>query len=384
MAAFRKLLFWMHLAGGVVAGLVILLMSVTGVLLTYEKQIVAYYDQSAAGTPAFPGRLGIETIVQRVQEGSNAVPTSVTISANPTAPLTVSMGREAVLVDPSIGRVAAPQASEVRQFFRTVTEWHRWLGATVQGRDNARAVTGAANLIFLFLVVSGLYLWCPRRWAWTNLRAVLWFRGGLAGKARDFNWHNVAGFWACVPLFIIVLSGVVMSYPWANNLVYTANGVKPPTQGKGKAGPPRSERARTLSTANLDVLLVKAQRQNPEWKRITVQLPATDESPVTFAIDAGTGGQPQKRSTLTLARSGEVMKYETFADQDAGRRARSWMRFAHTGEYYGIAGQTIAGIASAGGAVLVWTGLALAFRRLRAYLSRQRFQVPEPTTRIAA
>jgi hypothetical protein len=35
----------------------------------------------------------------------------------------------------------------------------------------------------------------------------------------------------------------------------------------------------------------------------------------------------------------------------------------HTGEVLGLAGQTIAGIASFGGAVLVWTGLSLAWRR---------------------
>ena len=47
------------------------------------------------------------------------------------------------------------------------------------------------------------------------------------------------------------------------------------------------------------------------------------------------------------------------------------MRFAHTGEVLGIPGQTIAGAVSAGGAVLVWTGLALAWRRLRAWLKRR-------------
>ena len=42
MAAFRKVLFWMHLICGVVAGAVVLIMSVTGVLLTYEKQMNAW------------------------------------------------------------------------------------------------------------------------------------------------------------------------------------------------------------------------------------------------------------------------------------------------------------------------------------------------------
>jgi uncharacterized iron-regulated membrane protein len=48
------------------------------------------------------------------------------------------------------------------------------------------------------------------------------------------------------------------------------------------------------------------------------------------------------------------------------------LRFIHTGEVAGIPGQTIAGIASAGAAVLVYTGLALSWRRFRAWLARRR------------
>jgi|GEM_PF-2469048 len=42
----RKGLFWLHLIAGVAAGVVILVMSVTGVLLTYERQILAWEDHA--------------------------------------------------------------------------------------------------------------------------------------------------------------------------------------------------------------------------------------------------------------------------------------------------------------------------------------------------
>ena len=53
-------------------------------------------------------------------------------------------------------------------------------------------------------------------------------------------------------------------------------------------------------------------------------------------------------------------------------------RFVHTGEYYGLTGQTIAGLVSAGGAVLVYTGVALALRRFGAWRRRR------TTTRLRA
>ena len=81
------------------------------------------------------------------------------------------------------------------------------------------------------------------------------------------------------------------------------------------------------------------------------------------------GGQPHLRSTLTLNRqTAEVVRWETFSGNSLGQRMRLWLRFVHTGEAGGFAGQTIAGIASLGACVLVWTGLALAWRRFRAWL----------------
>ena len=53
-----------------------------------------------------------------------------------------------------------------------MTDWHRWLGATGEGRATGRMITGACNLAFLFLVVSGFYLWFPRTWTWRQFRAV--------------------------------------------------------------------------------------------------------------------------------------------------------------------------------------------------------------------
>ena len=57
-----------------------------------------------------------------------------------------------------------------------------------------------------------------------------------------------------------------------------------------------------------------------------------------------------------------------------GRRLRMVLRFAHTGEVVGIVGQTIAGVVSAGASVLVYTGLALSWRRFRSWQVRRRSQ----------
>jgi uncharacterized iron-regulated membrane protein len=105
---------------------------------------------------------------------------------------------------------------------------------------------------------------------------------------------------------------------------------------------------------------------------------------LTFSVDRGGGGQPHLRSTLTVERAtARVIATEGFSDQTRGRRLRTVFRFAHTGEILGVPGQTIAGLATAGSVVLVWTGLALALRRFKRWASR-RAQPRESPSGVAA
>lgn len=403
MKLFRKVIFWSHLAAGAFAGLVVLVMSVTGVLLTYERQLTAWADaRGVEVAPPAPGaaRLPVEALVASARARKDgATPTTFTVRADPNAPAVVGFGREGVvLVNPYTGETLGEGARGVRAFFHVVTDWHRWLGAHGESRAVARAVTGACNFAFLFLVVSGFYLWFPRNWTRRQFRNVSWFRRGLAGRARDFNWHNVIGLWTALPLFVVVLSAVPISYTWAGNLVYRIAGDEPPAPRGGPPGQPPGApvqppgggpaRAAELSLDGLDPLLARAAAQVAGWRSVSLQLPTKSDAPVAFTIDAGDGGQPQLRSQLTLDRAtGEVVRWEPFQSQTAGRRLRSYLRFAHTGEVFGLAGQTVAGLASLGGAFLVYTGLALAWRRFRAWSARRTERTdpqPLPDTRTLA
>jgi len=135
--------------------------------------------------PPGPGasRLGVEALAARVHDARQAWPTTITLRADPEAPAAFGFGREATLfVDPYDGDVLGAGSKRARSFFRAVTDWHRWLGVGGERRAAARAVTGAANLGFLFIVLSGLYLWWPARLTPRHLRVVTLFAGGARGR----------------------------------------------------------------------------------------------------------------------------------------------------------------------------------------------------------
>jgi uncharacterized iron-regulated membrane protein len=409
MKQFRKALFWCHLTVGVIAGLVILMMSVTGVLLTYERQIAYWADtRNYHAAPPSPEatRLSVDTLLARARETypDHAI-TTVTVRSGATEPVAIGLagnpgagpgGGRTVFINPYTGVVWGEGSKRVRDFFRAVTDMHRWLGANGASRNTARAITGACNLGFLFIVSSGIYLWWPRKRNWQQFKSILWFKRGLPGRARDFNWHNVIGVWSFAPLFIIVLSAVVISYQWAGNLVYRVVGENPPvrspqpgqtpgTAGQQRGGTERREAAPPLD--NLDGLWSRAAQQVSDWRSVSLRMPTAPDAPLTFTIDQGDGGQPHKRAQLTLDRkTGEVLRWEPFSSYTMGRKLRSFLRFAHTGEVAGVVGQTVAGLVSLGGSFLVWTGISLALRRFRAWVGRRSgadVQAPAPAPETA-
>ena len=374
----RKGIFWLHLICGIAAGVVILIMSVTGVILTYERQILAWEDRAYFAEPApEQSKLAIETLVESARS-EDFTPESVVVSSDPRAPVVLRQGRsQSVYLNPYTGQEYATHSPALDNFFSAVTGWHRWFNVSGEGRANARAITGAANLMFLFLIISGIYLWLPAVYRWSTMRLRLWFHpNARSGQARDFNWHHVFGFWTAIPLAVIVATATVFNYSWANNLVYRLAGEEPPQRGQSAPVEQDVEALIVPSQAErmaLDALLLRAQEQSADWQTISLNLPGTEAAQVDFSIDEGNGGQPQRRHTLQVnAYTGATIAWVPFNSQSAGRQARSWVRFLHTGEALGFFGQTIAGLVSFLSVLMVWTGFALALRRFSRWVQRLR------------
>lgn len=373
----RRVVFWSHLTVAVLSGVVVLMMSATGVLLTYERQIVAFAERQAFTVAARDGpRLDADQLADHAAAalGEGA---ALVFEYGRNTPVRATAGRrDQAFLDPYTGEVLGSGVAGVEAFFGFVTGLHRWLALDGASRGTARAITGATNLMFLFILVSGAFLWWPRRWRWSLLRTQLLFRRGLpTAKARDYNWHHVFGVWALAPLLLIVVSGVVISYPWASDLVFRAYGEEPargrPSAGGGERGAPQG--AAPADPVPLDRALAAVKAFDPNWRTITLHPPRPEAPMVIATVDTGNGAQAALRRTVTISRAdASVVAVQGNEAVSPGRRARTWMRFIHTGEVYGIVGQTVAGLASLAAVFLVYTGLALAFRRLVLPLFRRR------------
>lgn len=376
MKKFRSVIFWLHLISGALAGIIIFIMSVTGALLSFERQVIEWGERDARLVAVRPGevRLTPQKVTDSFKEQRpDAKPSAMTITDQPDVAWLFNLGREGqVYVDPYTGAITGEGNKSVRGAMTELRNWHRYVALSGDQRPIGKAITGASNLLFLFLAISGIYIWFPRNLVWKAIKPVLWFKPGLSGKARNFNWHNTIGFWTSLLLIVFTLTATVISYQWATNLLYTLTGTEVPAAPVTSSNnpPPQTEKPFEFPT-NIDSVWQNAEAQVPNAKSVSLRLPIENGSAV-FTIDEGIYWNIFGRSTLTIdAATAEVKKWDPYGERNAAVQIRSWFRFTHTGETGGIVGQVLGFIACVGGAFLVWTGFSLALRRLQNWWKRR-------------
>ena len=101
-------------------------------------------------------------------------------------------------------------------------------------------------------------------------------------------------------LIILTLTGVIISYQWAGNLVYTLTGNEVPQQQQQR--PPNASNGQEEQPfalpENLNDILTKAENHTA-WKTISLRFPITKDSAI-FTIDEGIYLNRFGRSTLTI------------------------------------------------------------------------------------
>ncbi|HTA77050.1 MAG TPA: PepSY-associated TM helix domain-containing protein [bacterium] len=373
----RPFFFWFHLSVGLTTGLVIYFLAFTGFLLSFEPQIISLAERSLkrVSVPAPDAKsLSLDELNMKVHalEPDQQV-TGLTINKNPNASVLVNVGRDEVLyINPYTGELLG-QGTQLRLFFNTVTELHRWFGFQGPDREAVKTVKGIFTILFGISLISGFYLWWPRQWTVSVFKVIGIPTLRFKGKQREFNWHNAIGFWSAPWLFLIVLTGIIMIYPWANDLLYRATGNEPPARSamappspdaKGSRGDKKIARKTHSRSANFSAYFAAAEKRSPAWLSMNLRLPQGNRPNVMVVIEEPSSPNAYGRSLLTLdANTAEVIKWEPYEGYNLGRKLRIWVRALHTGEAGGVFGQIIAALAVLGAMVSVFTGFNLSFRR---------------------
>ena len=360
----RNIIFWTHLSIGLVSGAIVFVLCLTGAILAFELQIVAFAEHDARARPAQAGAelLPPAELVAKVTPAADERIVSLEWSADQDMPVRALTDKRTVtLLNGYTGEVLGSGATGLRGFMRWITELHVNLVLQISGHW----VVALANVGFVFLIVSGLWLWWPRQWRWKAFRAAMTPRLTLSGKARDWNWHTTLGFWFLLPLLIIATSGLVLSFgavdKWwkafaSTNLLSPALPVTPLVN---------AATAPTAPTTWPQWMAMIAQR-NPGWRSLVLSGTGAPNKDGLMTCTVNFGTPRQRASTVTMkldTRSGQISEERRWANDDGTNRARAIARLGHTGEILGTGGQALGLLACLAGCVLVYTGFALSWRR---------------------
>jgi uncharacterized iron-regulated membrane protein len=364
----RRALFWCHFVVGLAIGLIVTFLAITGSIMSFQDRVITFAEgrvqvQPAREAPCISVEPGLEAV--RAQTAQTAATVQVFADGARPSLMTLPQG-ETFLVDACGGHVLSP-GSRWRKFFEDDENLHRWLALSRGKHETLRACKNAAVVAFLFLVLSGLVLWLPRRWRAANLRAALMLRRGLKGKAWLWALHQVSGFWMASQLVILIVTGLMMAYPWTMQAALRLVRSDEPIVAKS-----HDVRLPVGSFAGIDALLQRAAVKDPHWKSISFALPEEKEKNVAFTIDEGAGNRPSERGTLLLARrDGREVRWAPFLIQSRAQRWRSEVKYLHTGEIFGLVGQIVVLLAVMAALVQVATGFGMAWKRWRGRQDRQ-------------
>lgn len=368
----RRILFWLHLFTGITVGSVVAFLAITGSILAFRSQIIRWSEHKfvSAVAPAQGCVTPSQILTNTASLGYGAPSSWMSYADHRPTEVAFPHGR-LLLVDACSGAVLDANAGQLRGFFDQVHDLHRYVAFVGTKNEGLRSIKNACVLAFLFLLVSGLVLWLPRQWTWKHARVGLVPKWKGLGRTSEWSLHTVVGFWLFLPLVTIVLTGLIMAYAWANGLLYRVAGeTLPPARAEREA---RADVLPVERYKDLDRLIAKAAAQDPAWSSLMFRMPPARGKEIAFTLDEGNGGDPRTKSQLSLTRkTAEVSKWTRYQDNTRARRWRLLAHFVHTGELFGIAGQTVSLLTALGTVLLVLTGFSLSIRRWFAWRGRQK------------
>lgn len=208
-----------HLWLGLISGIFVCFLGITGCILAFEREIENISQpyrftsvQKAALLP--PSQL--KQIADRLLPGKHAH--SVGYQVGKSAQVVYYAAEPEyywiVFLNPYTGEVLKVKNMD-DDFFRVVIMGHYylWLPPNI-----GQPVLASATLMFLFLLISGLFLWWPKNAAARKKRFSIKFNAKW--KRVNYDLHNVLGFYMTWILIFIAISGLVMGFQWFAGSVY--------------------------------------------------------------------------------------------------------------------------------------------------------------------
>lgn len=361
----KKVIGQIHLWLGLASGLVVFILGVTGCLYAFidEVKSVVYQDRLYVEQPVDVTPKPLDELLSTAQQtlGVDHPVTGIEIAgeadhsyafrayeADDTDVLTyfdeVTFHRK-VYIDPYTGQVLKNENTKL-EFFTLVLQlhWSLWLVDRI-----GQNIVGAATLIFVVMLITGLVLWWPKNKAAVKQR--FWFRwkDTTRWKRKNYDLHNIPGFYALLLSLVIAVTGLMWAYDWVDQgVAWLAHGGQHPKE----IVPPIATNQPTADQP-LEKILQHARQQEPNAERHFIALPDGARQPVRVYSEQASVGHSQRYYDRG---SGVLLQTQTWEALPTGQKITASQYNVHVGAILGLPGKILAFLASLIAASLPVTG----------------------------
>ena len=396
----RKIFRNIHLWLSIPFGILITLICFSGAALVFEKEVMElchrdlYFVKKVEAAP-----LPMEQLMTKVAATlpDSVSVTGVNVSSDPERAYQVTLSkprRASMYVDQYTGEVTGKY--ERAPFFNFMFRMHRWLLDSMKqdgGIFWGKMIVGTSTLMFVFVLISGVFVWWPRtRKALKNSLKIVANNGW---RRFWYDLHVAGGMYTLVFLLAMALTGLTWSFQWYRIGFYKTFGVEvQPSMGHGNAaanatakdgkpdGKPEGREGRGERSGNRGERPAGeggrsegrgAHRRSPyaHWEQVYEQLAQANPGYKQISVSDGSasvafnrfGNQRATDRYKFNPRNGEITETTLYKDLENSGKIRGWIYSVHVGSWGGMLTRILTFIAALIGASLPLTGYYLWIRK---------------------
>lgn len=365
----RKVLFQVHLWVGIILGIYMIVVALTGSILVFKDELamLSYPKLMHAARANESARAELPTVIERARV---AYPQHKLVSAyapgvfGETFLIYMEAPRENwlyVFADPADGHVIGALDLKSSWLFWAADLHFRLLAGEV-----GFILNGIGAGFLALLCVTGTALWWPgiRKWAWAlkvNFRR--------SWKRINFDLHSAVGFWTLAIIFMWALSGMYFVWPKQFEAVIGKfSSVASATEPAFDLPPPATGRS-----ADLRRVAALAQAASPASRMSGIYLPEDPKIPITvFMARKNIGDFSQMDHVYFDPSSGtQLAVWHAGVNPTLGGKLLYWLGPLHFGVYWGLPVKIIWATLGLSLPLLTVTGALMYWNRALGRLWRQ-------------
>lgn len=387
----KRLNAWLHLWLGLVSGIIVLIVSITGCIFVFQKEISEWVHHDMYFVePQQTATLPLSVLQEKAQLalGKDApirnviAPTApdrawefmVYVPGDPEA-LTIFGSvkhYKAAFVNPYTGDITA--VHDFKKDFFVIIKYLHW--SLLLNTKYGQPIVGWATFIFVILLITGLILWWPKKW--TKKAREQSFKIKWSGRFKRVNYdlHNVLGFYSMILALIIALTGMVWAFKWFQTTVYVvaSGSVTPPARVQASS----DTLALPLATGNpMDIAFATLVKEKPQAKRYGVLFGPAKNAPLYMSAYRSKETYYDRDDYQFDKYTGKMLVHQAPKDKNAGEKVIGMNYDIHVGAIAGLPGKILAFLASLICASLPVTGFLVWWNKGRKE-KKKKTAVPVP------